>query len=522
MSKFYITTSIAYVNAPPHVGYAMELLQADTIARYRRLQGDDVFFLTGTDEHGAKIARAAESAGKSPKEFVDEHASLFTALADKVHASHTAYIRTSDQERHWPGAQELWRRLEKAGDIYKASYRGLYCVGHEAFITEKDLVDGVCQDHGKEPEDVEEENYFFRLSRYTGEIKKRIKSGELEIIPSFRKNEMLTFLNEGLEDVSFSRPAKDISWGVPVPGDNTQTMYVWCDALSNYITALGFGENNTKQLETYWPCDMHVIGKDILRFHALIWPGMLLSAGIALPKRVMAHGFINSGGKKMSKSLGNVIDPFSFIDKYGVDSLRYFLLREIPTFEDGDFTEDRFTEAYNAHLANGLGNVVSRVTKMVEAYFEGYLAKPADDLLTTAPLVSDIAFIHAKGEHLSVEGTSLLYEVERSILPLYHEHMQTYRLNEAMNIVWGIIHMMDKYIQTYEPFKLIKTDKEKTQVVLWQLLRGIDTVAYALLPFMPQTSASIRAMLGVDKEGIPSDQNEYTIKEREQMFPRIG
>src|SRR3989338_4064433 len=363
MEKFYISTSIAYVNAPPHIGFALESLQADVLARWRRQKGEEVFFLTGTDEHGAKIARAAEVAGKTPRELVDENAEKFRELKKSLNLSWDNFIRTSDEKVHWPVAQELWRRLEKAGDLYKKSYQGLYCVGHEAFVTQKDLENGKCRDHQKEPEIIEEENWFFRLSKYSEVIKEKVESGELKIVPETRKNEILSLLREGLEDISFSRPSKDLSWGVPVPDDDTQTMYVWADALSNYIS----GRGGISEWEKH-PADIHLIGKDILRFHAAIWPGMLLSAGLPLPKAIYVHGHITSGGKKMSKTLGNVIDPEELLAEYGTEAVRYFLARHITPFEDGDITREAFKDAYNADLANGLGNLASRIMTLAQTY----------------------------------------------------------------------------------------------------------------------------------------------------------
>src|SRR3990167_1528800 len=277
--KFYITTSIPYLNAKPHLGFALEALQADILARYSRLLGKDVFFLSGTDEHGAKVMKAAEVAGKSPKEFTDEFSGFFQDLLKKLNISNDDFIRTSDKKRHWPGAQLLWKKLADSGDIYKGFYKGLYCVGHEAFITEKDLKDGLCEIHKKPPEVVEEENYFFKLSKYKGGLRKIIESGGFQILPASRKMETLNMLEE-IGDISFSRPSKDISWGVPVPDDATQTMYVWCDALSNYITALGYGQEpreNAKRFSTWWPAGVHVVGKDIFKFHAIFWPAMLIS-----------------------------------------------------------------------------------------------------------------------------------------------------------------------------------------------------------------------------------------------------
>lgn len=518
--RFYITTSIAYVNAPPHIGFAMELLEADVIARYRRFEGDDVFFLTGTDDNALKIGRAAIAAGKDFKEFVDENAKRFEDLQKLVNTSADDFIHTSDPVRHWPGAQELWRRLVQSGDIYKSTYNGLYCIGHEAFVTDKDLVDGKCPDHDKAPEAIEEENYFFRLSRFTNDIKKLVESNKLHIIPEKRRNEVLSFLSEGLEDISFSRPAKDIPWGIPVPGDASQSMYVWCDALANYITALGFGNDDKSKFGHYWPASVHVIGKDIVRFHALIWIGMLLAAGLQTPKSILVHAFIVSGGKKMSKSLGNVVDPFAVGQKYGADALRYFLLREIPIFEDGDFTIERFEAAYNANLANGIGNLVSRTAAMVESYFDSTLIKPADEILLSVPIKTSIDILETGGDNMKTAGMSIGYIADNSIVPAYKKAMKEYRLNEAADTIWQLIGILDKYIQDYEPFKLVKTDKDKTQAVLWQVAYGLEVVARLMYPFMPETAMKMDAVLGVDSRK-PEERNEYVIKKGEAIFPRL-
>src|SRR3989344_1895241 len=357
--KFYITTAIAYTNARPHLGHALEFIQADVLARYHRLAGDDTWFLTGTDEHGTKIARAAEAAGKPEQEFVDEITKAFINLDEKLNISNDDFIRTTDRNRHWPAVIKLWNKLVENGDLYKKEYEGLYCVGHEAFIKKSELVDGFCPIYKTEPEKIKEENWFFKLSKYKKEIKERIKSDELRIVPESRKNELLNLLDDA-EDVSFSRPSKDLKWGIPVPGDDTQTMYVWADALTNYISAVGYADE-TEQFKKYWPVDVHLIGKDILRFHALYWPAMLLSAGLDLPKAIYVHGFITVEGEKMSKTVGNVIDPFELIEKYGSDVVRYFLLREIPSTEDGDFSFKKLEDRYNGDLANGLGNLVQRV-----------------------------------------------------------------------------------------------------------------------------------------------------------------
>ena len=491
--KFYITTSIPYVNSRPHLGHALEFVQADAVARWARLAGREVHFLSGADEHGAKIVRAAEASGQPVEKFVDANTDVFKKLTQELGISTSDFIRTSE-ERHFTGAQSLWKRLDEAGDIYKKSYRGLYCVGHEAFVTQKDLVGGKCADHGDEPEVVEEENYFFRLSKYGAQIQEAIESGRMRIYPEGRRNEILSFIKAGLEDVSFSRPSKDISWGVPVPGDASQTMYVWCDALSNYITALGYdGSKDWQKSQKFWPADLQVIGKDILRFHAAIWPGMLLSAGLELPKALLVHGFIHSGGQKMSKTLGNVVDPFEIIERHGADALRYYLLREIPTYEDGDFTEERFLRAYNSDLANGLGNYVSRVAKMIENYFGGVLHKSSGGVLEEVRL--------------------------KEVWLLYNKAMERLELKSALDSVWAFLGELDNYVQQYEPFKLIKTDEEKTKAVLWNLGSGALTIAWMIEPFMPDTSEKIFQIFGVAKEG-GKEWSEVKVNLKESLFPR--
>jgi len=324
--KFYITTAIIYTNAKPHIGFALEITQADVITRFHRLKGDDVFFLTGSDEHGIKNMRAAKSAGISPQTFVDENTAAAIELTKRLNISNDDYIRTTDNERHWPTAQDIWKKLVKSGDIYKKKYQGKYCAGCETFVKESDLIDGKCPIHDKEPEIIEEENYFFKLSKYQKQLTKILESDEYQIVPNSKKNEMLSFIRQGLDDVSFSRPKKILPWGIPVPDDDTHVMYVWCDALTNYLSGIGY-TTDKKKFKKYWPADIHLIGKDIMRFHALFWPAMLLSADIPLPKKLLVHSFITSQGKKMSKSLGNVIEPFSQIDKYGTDSVRSHLMK---------------------------------------------------------------------------------------------------------------------------------------------------------------------------------------------------
>ena len=459
MSKFYITTAIDYVNSSPHLGYALEKAQADVIARYQRiLFGENVFFLTGADEHGIKIVRSAEAAERGVKDFTDANVKKFKELAEKLNISNDYFIRTSDKKRHWLGAQALWKKMAETGDIYKSKYEGYYCVGCEAYVTEKDLIGGKCPDHDKEPEKIEEENYFFKLSKYAKEIELRIKNDELRIFPESRKNEVLAMIGRGVEDISFSRPAEKLkNWGVPVPGDESQLMYVWCDALANYVSALGYGSSDDKNFKKFWPADLHVIGKDILRFHSIIWPAMLLSAGLELPKTLFVHGHILSGGKKMSKTLGNVINPFDLINEYGADAVRYYLLREITPFDDGDITPEKFKEAYNANLANGLGNLTSRIMKMSENYLSFQLS----------------AFSSQKFPED------------------YKKFMNNFELSKAMDLIWQKISELDSKIQETQPFKLIKTDEKKAKEILQELVVGLNDVAEMLKPFLPQTSEKI-------------------------------
>jgi len=464
---FYVTTPIFYPNAKLHLGHAYTTTLCDVIARYHRLVGEKTYFLTGSDENTQKMVDAARKEGKEPLQFLDEIVAKFAALFRELNISYDQFIRTTDQEKHWPGAQAIWKKLVEAGDLYKSEYEGLYCVGHEAFITEKDLVDGKCPDHGTVPERLKEDNYFFRLSKYTEAIKHKIESGELCIVPETRKKEILSLLSEGLQDVSFSRPRK-MDWpqglGVPVPGDASQVMYVWCDALSNYITALGYGRDDALYRE-FWP-GMHVTGKDILRFHAAIWPAMLLSAGLPLPHTLLVHGFITSGGKKMSKTLGNVIDPEELLAEYGTEAVRYFLMRHISPFEDGDITRESFKTAYNADLANGLGNVAARIMTLAEKHLSEPIERP--------------------------EATGFPKE--------YIDAIEAFELNKALEYVWARIQGMDQRINTEEPFKLVKTEPEAGKRVIAELATELYLVTRMLSPFMPETNSKLKVTILANKK----------------------
>ncbi len=464
---FYITTPIFYPNAKLHLGHAYTTTVSDILARYQRLVGNEVYFLTGSDENTQKMIDAARKEGKDPIIFLDEIVDKFASLFGELNISYDQFIRTTDQQKHWPGAQALWQKLVAAGDIYKKEYEGLYCVGHEAFVTEKDLVDGKCPDHGVEPQFLKEENYFFKLSKYTNVIKEKIESDEFSVVPESRKNEILSLLNEGLQDVSFSRPRKadwPQSLGIPVPGDDTQVMYVWCDALANYITALGYGQGG-ELFAKFWPAQVHVMGKDILRFHAAIWPAMLLSAGVPLPKSLLVHGFITSGGKKMSKTLGNVIDPEELLAEYGTDAVRYYLARHISPFEDGDITREAFKDAYNADLANGLGNLAARVMQLAQTHLENGTHPEA------APFPKE-----------------------------YAEALENFEVHKALGFVFEQVGALDQKITQTEPFKVVKTDAAAGKKIIFELTQELYTIARLLGPFTPAVSEALKQAIVENKK----------------------
>lgn len=469
-NKFYVTTAIPYVNARPHIGFAMEIIQADCLARYHKMIGDDVFFLTGTDEHGSKLFQTAKDKGISAQELADMNAELYKALKEKLNVDYDGFVRTTD-EAHKKGAQKMWKKLLDAGDIYKDSYEGLYCVGCEAYILEKELVDGKCPNHNKEPEKLKEENYFFKLSKYTDQIKEAIETDALKIVPDSRKNEILNVLKDGLRDVSFSRPKANLPWGVTVPDDPDQVMYVWCDALSNYITAIGY-EEESERFKRFWPADTHVIGKDILRFHAAIWIGMLISAGLPLPKSLLVHGFITSEGKKMSKTLQNVVDPNDYVAKYGIDAVRYYLLKEIPTTDDGDFSKERFFMLYESDLANNIGNLVSRVLAMTGKYFDSLVpeSKKNNNLIKTR--------VDEEWKH-------------------YEASFRDLDLKKALEGVAGLADFANKYVEETKPWVLAKEDSDQLMDVMYNLLEIIRHLGLMLNPFIPEASGKILGFLGV-------------------------
>lgn len=495
MDKFYITTSIAYVNAPPHVGHALELLQADVLARYHRQVGDDVYFLTGTDEHGATVVKGAEKHGKNVEDFVEEIAGRFKELTKVLNISNNDFIRTTDKQRHWPAVEKVWRALEVKGDLYKSKYRGLYCVGHEAFLKPSELENGKCPLHKQEPEKVEEENWFFKLKKYKKEVKKLIEKGELKIVPAHRIPEILNLINDA-EDVSFSRPREKLSWGIPVPGDETQTIYVWADALVNYISAIGYADNS-ETFRKLWPADAHLVGKDIFRFHALIWPAMLLSIGLPLPKAVYIHGFITVDGEKMSKTVGNIVDPFDLVKKYGLEPVRYFLLREIPSGEDGDFSYKKLEDRYNGDLANNLGNLVSRVAKLIETKLESELNFEA-------------RFLDREAEK-QIEETRTAYE--RAI--------NEFKLHEALAKLWELFNFANAFIDEKKPWADVGEHPEHFLETITTIIAVIINTAQLLEPFMPETADKVFGTFSFDKKTRELNGYKFTVTKAEPLFPRL-
>ncbi len=475
-TKVYITTAIPYVNGAPHIGFAQEIVQADTLARFYKLLEKDVYFLTGTDENALKNVQAAESENITTQALVDKYSEKFKELKTSLNINYDDFIRTTE-ERHIKGAQKFWQACEK--DIYKKHYKGLYCVGCEEFKTEKDLENGECPEHpGKQLEIVEEENYFFALSKYQNQLKELIETETLKIVPEFRKNEILAFIDQGLEDFSISRSKERAKgWGIPVPGDDSQIIYVWFDALINYITALGYADDQ-ELYKKYWVENenkIHCIGKGITRFHAIYWPAMLLSAGLPLPTIELVHGYLTINGQKISKSLGNVIDPNEFTQKYNIDATRYYLLKVIPPTKDGDFTEEQFIEIYNGELANGLGNTVARVARLAE--------KAKIQFENTFPLKST--------------------EIEELLKP-----MEEFRFDLALQNIWSRLAALDKHINEHEPWK-IKDSLKLTKVLQYEVdeLRKIATV---LEPFLPETAQKIKEQFRGPR-----------IKVSKPLFPRI-
>jgi methionyl-tRNA synthetase len=453
----------------------MEFIIADVLARYARQQSQEVIFSTGVDEHGGKIAERAQAAGLQPQEYADKMVKMFQSLSNLLNISNDRFIRTTDKN-HQKGAQLIWKSLEK--DIYKAKYIGWYCTGDEAFFTETEVKElgGICPNHNRPFERIEEENYFFNLSKYSNKIAEVIKNGKFRIIPQTRRNEVLSLIESGLEDISISRPKDKISWGIDVPGDNNQVMYVWFEALLNYITVLGYPDNN--DFKQFWPADVQVVGKDIIRFHAAIWPAILMGLGLELPKTLYVHGFINIEGQKMSKSLGNAITPEDIVANYGSDALRYYLLRHIPSYSDGDFSLTTFSASYNNELANDLGNVVSRTLAMIEQFLNGQIGD-------IPPSEHDVA--------------------------LYEQALKDCRFDKAIEQVYDMIKGLNQYIDQEKPWQIAKTnDTEHLREVLAYQASSLLQIADLLTPLLPDTAEKIKIAF-----------NQKVIhKMTENLFPR--
>lgn len=463
----YLTTTLPYVNADPHIGFATEVLVGDAMARYWRLMGHEVFFNTGTDEHGQKIAEKADAAGQSRQEYVDHFANEFKKLGEALDLSYDRFIRTTD-EGHKLAAQSIWQKCLEKGDIYKKKYKGLYCVGDEMFLRDSDLVNGKCPNHpNMEPQVVEEENYFFALSKYQDYLKDYLsKPGVIE--PEWRRQEAIKFVEGGLEDFSISRERVRLDWGVNVPNDTDQVMYVWFDALTNYISTLGWPEDKDGNFNKFWTEGetTQLAGKDQIRFQSIMWQAMLKSADVKATDRVIYHGFINSGGQKMSKSLGNVISPYDLVGRYGTEATRYLLLRHVHPFEDSDITIERLDELYTAGLVNGLGNLVARVLKMAETHLEEPIAKPAIGRFDSE----------------------------------YVQALDGFNIQAACDAVWRKVGELDERIATEEPFKMVKTDPEKAKALIRELLADVYIIGRMLHPLMPETSIIIKTAVLANKK----------------------
>lgn len=470
---FYVTTPIYYVNDVPHIGHAYTTIAADVIARYRRLCGDSVFFLTGTDEHGQKIEMTAEARGEKPIELADRVVQRFQNLSHALNITNDDFIRTTEK-RHEKAVVEIFRRIEEAGDIYLSEYEGWYDVRNEAFITETQYEEIMDLPEDKRPaiEKVKEESYFFRLSRYQDRLLEHYKKFPEFVRPGYRLNEVARFVEGGLKDLSISRTT--FNWGIPVPGDPKHVIYVWFDALTNYLTAAGFPDNH-ERFDNIWPADVHLVGKDILRFHAVYWPAFLMSANLPLPRTVFAHGWWTVEGEKMSKSVGNVVDPYQVVDEFGADVFRYFLLREIPFGQDGDFSKSAIVARVNGELANGLGNLVSRTLGMIDRYREGRIPGPGE--------IGDADELVRNGALSAIEQVK--------------SAMDEVAFHRALVSIWDFIALVNKYVDEEAPWVLAKENNdERLDTVLWTVAQSIGVTAVLLYPFMPESSEEIWRRLG--------------------------
>jgi methionyl-tRNA synthetase len=485
--RYYITTAISYPNGPPHIGHAYEVIATDAIARFMRLDGYDVFFLTGTDEHGQKIQQTATKEGITAQELVDRNVVQFRAMVERMNCSNDDFIRTTE-ERHHRSSEEIWRRMEKNGDIYLDKYAGWYSVRDEAYYAEDETH---LNEHkvrlssktGTPVEWVEEESYFFKLSAYQQKLLD-LYAGENYVLPKERLNEVASFVKGGLQDLSISRTTFD--WGIRVPGNPKHIMYVWVDALTNYITAAGFPDSDSAKFKRYWPADLHVIGKDIVRFHAVYWPAFLMSAGIEVPRRIFSHGFLFNRGEKMSKSVGNVIDPFVLADTYGVDQFRYFFLREVPFGQDGNYSHEAIINRINADLANDLGNLAQRSLTMINKQLGGVLPKPGS---------------------LSDNDKAILAAAD-DMIGAAREHMKMQQLHQVLNTVWAVVADANRYFAGEAPWALAKTDPARQGTVLYVTAEVLRQVGILCQPFMPASAGKLLDLLG--------------IPEPERRFDRLG
>lgn len=506
--KFYITTPIYYPSDKLHIGHSYCTVATDTMARYKRLRGYDVRFLTGTDEHGQKIERIADSQGVTPKEYVDKIVAGVKELWKELDISYDKFIRTTD-DYHVKAVQKIFKQLYDQGDIYKSEYEGWYCTPCESFYTDVQLVDGKCPDCGREVERLKEESYFFRLSKYQDRLIKHIEEHPEFIQPQTRQNEMINnFLKPGLEDLCVSRTT--FKWGIPVTFDDKHIVYVWVDALSNYITSLGYGSDDDSDFKKYWPADVHVVGKEIVRFHTIIWPAMLMALNLPLPKQVFGHGWLIIDGGKMSKSKGNVVDPKVLVDRYGVDSIRYFLLREIAFGQDGNFTNEALIQRINSDLANDLGNLISRTVGMIDKYFGKTLPAYRENTEFDEALKEKAAQVTAKAEEL----------------------LDKMLFSDALSEIWTLIRRANKYVDETQPWILAKDEEQKAKLanVLYNLSEAIRIVSVLIQPFMPNTPKLIWEQLGINDEALHTWDSaktwgmlpaEITISKGNVIFPRI-
>lgn len=516
--KYYLTTPIYYINDKPHIGHAYCTIISDAIAQYHRLRGEDVFFLTGIDENSLKNIEAAEKLGMGDRiqEYLDMQAAIWKQTWDSLGITNNYFIRTTE-ERHKKGVARFWKRVQEQGDIYKGEYEGFYCIGCEEFIRPTDLVNGQCSIHKREPEKLLEQNYFFSASRYRDRLLSHIEEHPDFIQPISRRNEVINYIRDHFEDISISR--QTMKWGIPVPGDPEQVVYVWFDALINYLTGIGYGWND-ELFAQYWPADLHLVGKEIIKFHCALWPAMLMSAGIPLPERVFAHGFLTIDGQKMSKSLGNAIDPIEIAKLHGIDAMRYFLLREVPFGGDGDFSYERFSQRYESDLSKGIGNFVSRVLAMAE---KGEMGGDIP-LSLGAPSVESL---QGYAPSLSNDNGKIAERVAETWQE-YEEAFERTRPDDALEAVWHLISFGDRFIEEKKPWVVFKDDKKAYTDIMKTLCELVRQVGLMLYPFMPETVLKIWRQLGVEdaqKETYLEKLKEWTavpiekVTRGEALFP---